>query len=303
MPGTEPGFLQPLPSDVDSRGVVVALDGSIAHTGKAFGLRDFKWETDFVTSSQNDEPQALYQPDGTLCWQAPKSTLWGQWPSSAEDPADPGLAFAGQYRDTESGLCYNRFRYYDPAGGCYVSPDPIGVLGGESNYGYVQNPNELIDPLGLAGCSKYLKGWGRGKAGFENFWNNSTQKQFMKAWSNPKFKENIMDRLRKAGGSKGGGFHEWLPVSQADKFKQMGVSFNDYMKWRTPTGQVKFLDDLGVMGTHTLPHSGGVTTQSSLAHSELIKIAGKATDINSYLNAVRKWSSKRLPFGLFDLPF
>ncbi|WP_219606555.1 hypothetical protein, partial [Pectobacterium versatile] len=64
----------------------------------------------------------------------------------------------------------------------------------------MQNPNELIDPLGLAGCSKYLKGWGRGKAGFEKFWNNSTQKQFMNAWSNPKFKENIMDRLRKAGG-------------------------------------------------------------------------------------------------------
>ncbi|MEQ6969455.1 RHS repeat-associated core domain-containing protein [Pectobacterium polaris] len=92
---------------------------------------DGRWETDFVASNQNGEPQTLYQPDGTLRWQAPKSTLWGQRPSSTEDPADPELAFAGQYRDTESGLCYNRFRYYDPAGGCYVSPDPIGVLGGE----------------------------------------------------------------------------------------------------------------------------------------------------------------------------
>ncbi|ATZ92553.1 hypothetical protein DYD83_00340 [Dickeya fangzhongdai] len=44
-----------------------------------------------------------------------------------EDSADPGLAFAGQYRDSESGLCYNRFRYYDSAGGCYASPDPIGI--------------------------------------------------------------------------------------------------------------------------------------------------------------------------------
>ncbi|MEH6370447.1 DNA/RNA non-specific endonuclease [Pectobacterium carotovorum] len=114
---------------------------------------DGRWETDFVTSSQNGEPQALYRPDGTLRWQAPKSTLWGQRPSSAEDPADPGLAFAGQYRDTESGLCYNRFRYYDPAGGCYVSPDPIGVLGGENNYGYVHNPMDWVDPFGLAGCN------------------------------------------------------------------------------------------------------------------------------------------------------
>ncbi|MBL0867605.1 ParB N-terminal domain-containing protein, partial [Pectobacterium carotovorum] len=113
---------------------------------------DGRRETDFVTSSQNGEPQALYRPDSTLRWQAPKSTLWGQRPGSAEDPADPGLGFAGQYRDTESGLCYNRFRYYDPAGGCYISPDPIGVLGGESNYGYVSNPLSWIDPLGLAGC-------------------------------------------------------------------------------------------------------------------------------------------------------
>ncbi|MCL6362608.1 type IV secretion protein Rhs, partial [Pectobacterium polaris] len=67
--------------------------------------------------------------------------------------ADPGLAFAGQYRDTESGLCYNRFRYYDPTGGCYISPDPIGVLGGESNYGYVHNPACWVDPFGLAGCN------------------------------------------------------------------------------------------------------------------------------------------------------
>ncbi|MEQ9770670.1 RHS repeat-associated core domain-containing protein [Pectobacterium jejuense] len=66
---------------------------------------------------------------GTLRWQAPKSTLWGQRQRSTEDTADPGLAFAGQYRDTESGLCYNRFRYYDPNGGCYVSPDPIGIAG------------------------------------------------------------------------------------------------------------------------------------------------------------------------------
>ncbi|WP_039326409.1 RHS repeat-associated core domain-containing protein, partial [Pectobacterium betavasculorum] len=73
-----------------------------------------RWETDFVTSSQNGEPQAVFNPQGELRWQAPKSTLWGQRRSNYADPADPGLGFAGQYRDSESGLCYNRFRYYDP---------------------------------------------------------------------------------------------------------------------------------------------------------------------------------------------
>ncbi|MBS2784373.1 RHS repeat-associated core domain-containing protein, partial [Aeromonas salmonicida] len=65
---------------------------------------------------------------------------------------DPGLAFAGQLRDDESGLCYNRFRYYDPQGACYISPDPIGILGGENNYGYVPNLVNWIDPFGLAKC-------------------------------------------------------------------------------------------------------------------------------------------------------
>ncbi|MCI4030699.1 HNH/ENDO VII family nuclease, partial [Dickeya dianthicola] len=51
------------------------------------------------------------------------------------------------------------FRYYDPAGGCYVSPDPIGIAGGESNYGYVPNPVGWVDPFGLAGCSTTLNYW------------------------------------------------------------------------------------------------------------------------------------------------
>ncbi|WP_425605024.1 RHS repeat-associated core domain-containing protein [Bombiscardovia apis] len=34
-----------------------------------------------------------------------------------------------QYSDDESGLHYNRFRYYDPDTGQYISPDPIGLLG------------------------------------------------------------------------------------------------------------------------------------------------------------------------------
>ncbi|MFP1737098.1 RHS repeat-associated core domain-containing protein, partial [Lonsdalea quercina] len=68
-------------------------------------------------------------------------------------------------RDSESGLCYNRFRYYDPAGGGYISPDPIGVLGGENNYQYAPNPITWIDPLGLAKCS--LKDSPLGKRGVE----------------------------------------------------------------------------------------------------------------------------------------
>ena len=33
--------------------------------------------------------------------------------------------FQGQYEDEETGLYYNRFRYYSPEEGCYTQQDPI----------------------------------------------------------------------------------------------------------------------------------------------------------------------------------
>ncbi|OWF85734.1 hypothetical protein B4914_16750 [Yersinia entomophaga] len=66
---------------------------------------------------------------------------------------EPGLKFAGQLLDEESGLHYNRFRYYDPQACCYLSPDSIGLAGGMNLYAYVKNPLTWIDPLGLAGCN------------------------------------------------------------------------------------------------------------------------------------------------------
>ncbi|MEQ4670434.1 RHS repeat-associated core domain-containing protein, partial [Providencia manganoxydans] len=48
-------------------------------------------------------------------------------------------------------LYYNRFRYYDKDSGQYISPDPIGLLGGLNPYGYVHDPVGWVDPFGLAG--------------------------------------------------------------------------------------------------------------------------------------------------------
>ncbi|MDH2433502.1 RHS repeat-associated core domain-containing protein [Pokkaliibacter sp. MBI-7] len=59
------------------------------------------------------------------------------------------LRFQGQYFDDESGLHYNRHRYYDPHTGRYISQDPIGLLGGLNPYRYAPNPVNWVDPLGL----------------------------------------------------------------------------------------------------------------------------------------------------------
>jgi len=59
--------------------------------------------------------------------------------------------FPGQYEDIETGLYYNRFRYYMPDEGIYTQRDPIGLFGGNPTvYGYVRNTLNSIDPFGLA---------------------------------------------------------------------------------------------------------------------------------------------------------
>ena len=58
--------------------------------------------------------------------------------------------FQGQYYDYETGLAYNRFRYYDPELGRYISEDPIGLASGVlAFYSYVQNPLVWGDIWGL----------------------------------------------------------------------------------------------------------------------------------------------------------
>ena len=59
----------------------------------------------------------------------------------------------GQYDDVETGLYYNRFRYYDSNTGTYISQDPIGLQGNNPNfYAYVSDTNTEVDIFGL---SKY----------------------------------------------------------------------------------------------------------------------------------------------------
>ena len=41
--------------------------------------------------------------------------------------------YQGQYLDTETGLAYNRFRYYSPETGAYISQDPIRLEVGLTN--------------------------------------------------------------------------------------------------------------------------------------------------------------------------
>jgi len=80
-----------------------------------------------------------------------KTQLW-RLAANDDDYPTCTFRFAGQYVDEESGLYYNRYRYYLPETGQYISSDPIGLAGGNNPYGYVNDPLGYVDPLGLAGC-------------------------------------------------------------------------------------------------------------------------------------------------------
>ncbi|EQA1431250.1 hypothetical protein AT493_004587, partial [Escherichia coli] len=121
--------------------------------------------TNHAVSDLTGRPLMLFNSEGKTVWRPGQTSLWGLAlslpadtgypdPRGELDPeAAPGLLYAGQWQDTESGLCYNRFRYYEPETGMYLVSDPLGLLGGEQTYRYVPNPLGYIDPLGLAKTS------------------------------------------------------------------------------------------------------------------------------------------------------
>jgi RHS repeat-associated protein len=55
----------------------------------------------------------------------------------------------GQYADSESGLHYNLYRYYDASAGRFTTRDPLGIAAGSNLYRYGPNPISWLDPFGL----------------------------------------------------------------------------------------------------------------------------------------------------------
>ncbi|GGW47552.1 RHS repeat-associated core domain-containing protein [Vreelandella hamiltonii] len=94
-------------------------------------------------------PTQLVNAHGETAWQAQPHD-WAATRNERGHTAQP-IRFQGQWHDEESGLYYNRHRYYDPQQGRYISQDPIGLKGGMNLYGYVTNPTGMVDPLGLVG--------------------------------------------------------------------------------------------------------------------------------------------------------
>jgi RHS repeat-associated protein len=103
-------------------------------------------------------PQELTDHEGKVAWSA-QYRAWGQAKEAISEAAyragirNP-IRFQGQYFDEDTGLHYNRHRYYDPYSGRFLSKDPIGLGGGFSTHGYAANPTMWVDPLGLKATAR-----------------------------------------------------------------------------------------------------------------------------------------------------
>jgi RHS repeat-associated protein len=130
------------------------------------GMTTWYWEPDSFTPvarSKQDRywtfasdhlgtPTELYDEVGKLAWKM-QLDVFGVATIDEGDRSDVPWRWPGQYEDEESGLYYNRFRFYDPEAGGYLSPDPLGLEGGMQPYGYVLDPLIHVDPFGLETCA------------------------------------------------------------------------------------------------------------------------------------------------------
>src|SRR5690606_14986368 len=71
-------------------------------------------------------PLTAVDTSGEVVWQGSLDLAGRVRMHVGEQDAVP-FRFAGQYEDAETGLYYNRFRYYDPSSGSYLSRDPGGL--------------------------------------------------------------------------------------------------------------------------------------------------------------------------------
>jgi RHS repeat-associated protein len=106
----------------------------------------------YVFGNQIGMPVLVLDGEARLAWAARSLGAYGDVEVREGNRIDYDLRFPGHQLDRETGLHYNRFRYYSPRLGRYLQPDPAGQLGGIHLYAYPANPLADVDVLGL--CAK-----------------------------------------------------------------------------------------------------------------------------------------------------
>ena len=103
----------------------------------------------FIFSDHLGTPVCVEDETGNVVWRA-QIEPFGHAHIDPKSTIDMPLRFPGHYCDAETGLHYNRFRYYSPELGRYLQSDPAGFAGGVNLYAYSTNPLKDVDLLGLS---------------------------------------------------------------------------------------------------------------------------------------------------------
>ncbi len=121
---------------------------------------------------------------------------------------------------------------------------------------------------------------------FQRWFNSLTPEELERLWQNPATRDAIEMRLRAPGG-----FHEWLPVSRAPRFRQWGITAEQIQELRTPTSEIRWQAG----GAH-----GGLN--STTMHNEILALVDSSPDYATFVRRLREWADRRLVGGRAALP-
>lgn len=113
-------------------------EGAEPSTGKAY----------YLFCNQIGVPIRVVNEDGELVWHGRVDPYGAVYVVHGHGFHQP-LRFPGHYWDEETGLHYNRYRYYSPELGRYLQCDPLDTSGGVNLYAYPSNPLVQVDLQGL----------------------------------------------------------------------------------------------------------------------------------------------------------
>jgi RHS repeat-associated protein len=105
----------------------------------------------YLFADQIGAPVRIEDEAGHTVWRATYAP-YGQASIEATEGVVCALRWPGHYADVETGLHYNRHRYYDAERARYIQVDPRDLAGGWNVYAYTARPLDAVDVDGLAPC-------------------------------------------------------------------------------------------------------------------------------------------------------
>ncbi|WP_137580150.1 RHS repeat domain-containing protein, partial [Escherichia coli] len=200
-------------------------------------------------------PLALISEDGNTAWRGEYDEWGNQLNEENPHHLHQPYRLPGQQYDEESGLYYNRNRYYNPLLGRYITQDPIGLAGGWSLYAYPLNPVNGIDPLGLSPADVALM-------------RKKEQLNHQRAWDILSDTYDDMKRLNLGGTDQ---FFHCMAFCRVSKLNDAGVS-----RSAKGLGYEKEIRDYG------LNMFGMYGRKVKLSHSEMIEDNKKDLAVNEH---------------------